>query len=163
MGTNKLIVFLGTGIFFILTLNGIGFLVAKIVEELLLFTGFSPLMIYGISVYIALIAVLSLFVVALTKVRALADAGFPSLKKLLLTSVFSYVFVQFLAFLPPLMAPLYQTTAYLSLKEIYHFALKENFALKQLVVDTPSSIIKYTFMAVFIFRGIKSVVGTELH
>ena len=110
MKTDKIIGLVGTGVFLCLTLQGISFLVSKILEEILLFTHIKPLLIYGFSEYVTLIFVLIVFIYVVNNIKKL-DFNQPNLiKRIFLTSVIAYVLTQVFGFSQPFISSLYQTT-----------------------------------------------------
>jgi hypothetical protein len=155
MKTNKIIGIVGTGMFFYLTLTGISFLSSKIIEELLMFSNLSPILISGISEYVTLVIVLMTFTFAIRKIRNLNFDTTSLIKKIFLISVLTYVLTQLLGFALPFISNLYQTAEYFDLKAIYVNELNENYLLREFAIQTPSFIIKYVIIVFVILREIK--------
>lgn len=155
MRTDRIIGLVGTGIFLSFTLQGISFLVAKILEDALLLTNLKPLLIYGISGYGTLIIVLLAFVYAIKKIKHLDYQNLQLIKKLFLISVLIYFLTQLFGFIYPFIYPIFETTEFIYLKEVYHNSLKGQFPLKNLAIDTPILIIKYAFIVFIILKEIK--------
>lgn len=157
MRTDKIIGFVGTGIFLCLTLQGIFFLVSKILEEILLFTNLSPLMTYGLSEYTTLILVLILFTYVIKKIKKIDFDQTQLIKRVFLTSVIAYALTQVLGFAQPFISSLYQTVEYFNLKEAYYNGLKEHYTLQNFVIETPVWILKYLIITILILKEIKTV------
>jgi hypothetical protein len=155
MRTDNTIGLVGTGIFLCLTLHGIFFLVSKILEEILLYTNLSPLLIYGLSEYATLIFVLIVFIYIIKKIKQI-DFDQPLLiKRIFLTSVIAYVMTQVLSFSQPFISSLYYTTEYFDLKKIYYNGLNERSVLKSFAIETPAWILKYLIIVVIVIKEIK--------
>jgi len=155
MRTDKIIGLLGFGFFFCLTLQGITFLISKILEEVLLFTELSPLVTYGLSEYSTLIVILIVFFYVIKKIKGLDFNESKLIKQIFLISVIAYALTQVLGFVQPFISSLYQTTVYFDIKETYFINLEEHYALKNFAIDIPVWILKYLIIAVLILKEIK--------
>ncbi|SFT42172.1 hypothetical protein SAMN05216474_0471 [Lishizhenia tianjinensis] len=155
MTPNKTIGLLGTGIFLCLTLQGFSFLSFTILEEILLFSPLSPMLIYGISAYGTLLFELLLFVYALKRIKKIDLDQPPSLKRVFWTFLIAFIFTQVLSFLQPMVSSLYLTEMYYNLKQTYYEGLREHYAVQSFAIDTPVWTLKYVIMALLILKDIK--------
>lgn len=155
MKPNKTIGLLGAGIFLCLTLQGFSFLSFTILEEILLFTPLSPMLIYGISAYATLLVELLLFVYVLKRMKKIDFDQSPSLQRVFWTLLIAFIFTQVLSFLQPMVSSLYLTESYYNAKQTYYEGLREDYAVQSFAIDTPVWTLKYLIMALLIFKDIK--------
>ncbi|RZS90569.1 hypothetical protein [Aquimarina brevivitae] len=156
MSNDKLLGWIGIGVFLCLTLQGISFLVSLILEESLLYSEMKPLYSYGLSQYVSLIVVLFIFIVIIKRLKTI-DVNKPKItQRLFMASVFAYIITQVLGFAQPFVTSLYQTTQYLELKNTYYDSLQDQYALKNFAIETPVWLLKYVIIAILILREFKT-------
>lgn len=155
MRTDRAIGIIGTGIFLCLTLQGISFLISYFLREVLLFSNLSPIYTYGLSEYASLIFVLIIFIYTIKKIKKL-DFDQPQLiKRIFLISIIAYVLTQVIGFAQPFNSTFYDTSLYFDLKMTYTTSLRDNYTLKNFVIDIPVWILKYLIIGVLILKEIK--------
>lgn len=156
MRTDKIIGLVGTGIFLCLTLQGISFLAATILEEVLLFTNLSPLISYGIAEYATLIIVLIVFIYFIKRIKRFDFNQPQSVKRIFLASVISYALTQALGFAQEFVSSLYQTGEYFDLKRAYYNDLRVHYFIKNFAIGTPAWLLKYVIIIMLILKEIKN-------
>tara|TARA_R110002050_G_scaffold245145_1_gene382743 strand:- start:13661 stop:14056 length:396 start_codon:yes stop_codon:yes gene_type:complete len=129
-----------------LTLHGISLEVSIILEEVLLFTSLSPLWVYGLAEYLALIFMLMVFKYVIRTVKKIDFDQAQSIKRIFLTTIMAYILTQVLGFVTPLISSLYQDIEYFALKKTYHNDLKDHYALKTFIIETPIWILNLNSM-----------------
>ena len=146
---------IGIGLFACLILQSITFLMFRIFEFVLIPTNINGFLSYGISKYLSLAIGLILFIVAINKIVRLDFDSLLVLKKTLIISFAAYFISELILFFQPFIFSFFETPQYFNALENYYTTREENGFFKEILIDTPTRLIKTIVIFLFTLSKIK--------
>ena len=155
MTSSKAIGFLGIGIFTLMILDGVNFLISSILTDVFIYIIPSPIWNYGINQYLSLLLIIILLLLLIRYVKRLNIDDSMIIKRTLIYFGLGFLLIQLLQFGLPFFKQVYLSGDYMTFLEQYYLGLQEFATQSQMYIDIPISVLKYTLIFWLTFREIR--------
>ena len=149
MNTKQAVGFLGIGIFLYIILTSLEFNFSKILQDILIWTEWNTFVIHALAIYISLALIILLFIFSKEWIKNKWFNGL-EIKGTFKILIVVYLLIMIFQMSLPFFQGLYQNDHYFDIFQAYRNTLDNKYMLSQLLVDTPSFVIKCLAIGIII-------------